>query len=361
MDFSTMVMSMYVEAEQDRGSDEPMLQAAVDQALAAARYGFNPWTTEHHFRGPWHSAPLQFAAWLAPQMPEDRYFGFGVVSLPYHHPVRLVEQMNLLDQLTRGRVLFGVGSGFPGLEPASSGLDPEYHRSGQATRDSLAVLERLWDYSSGDAPYEFDTGQWRGQVIKRVVPSAYRHRRPPLIRTARDAAATIDAASNGWSVFLGTYGAHLETQWPLYCKTLMQAGHGPDLVEDCLRWCTAEWRNVVVAEREDDVPDLVRAARQEQMDFREKYAGTATTVWWDARSAREKADSGDTSDVIGGTPEMIAGRVRELDDQGINHLLIRFLGQWQGRSRWVADQSMRLFSEQVMPQFTSTTLLADRS
>src|SRR5262249_12643377 len=91
VDFSTMVLSMWVDADDDPARDESILQAAVDQSLLAGRLGFNPWYTEHHFRGPWHSAPLEFAAYIAPQLPPERRLGFGVLGVPHHHPVRLVE------------------------------------------------------------------------------------------------------------------------------------------------------------------------------------------------------------------------------------------------------------------------------
>src|SRR6185437_8731453 len=114
------------------------------------------------FRGSWNASPMQFAAYIAPQIPAERYLGFGVLLLPFYHPVRLVEQMNLLDQLTKGHTLFGLGSGFAGLEPASAGLTPEYHGSGQATRDSFAAVEQLWAYETGDPPLEINTELYRG-------------------------------------------------------------------------------------------------------------------------------------------------------------------------------------------------------
>ena len=89
-----MVLSMYVDVGDDKGAtDERILDAAVEQSLLAGKLGFNPWYTEHHFRGPWHSSPLQFAAYIAPQLPPGRRLGFGVLSVPYYHPVRLAEQM----------------------------------------------------------------------------------------------------------------------------------------------------------------------------------------------------------------------------------------------------------------------------
>jgi alkanesulfonate monooxygenase SsuD/methylene tetrahydromethanopterin reductase-like flavin-dependent oxidoreductase (luciferase family) len=97
MDFSTMVLTMYVAVEDSPETDERILGIAVEQSLLAAQLGYNPWFTEHHFRGSWHSNPIQFASYIAPQVPKDTYLGFGVLSMPYYHPVRLVESMNQLD------------------------------------------------------------------------------------------------------------------------------------------------------------------------------------------------------------------------------------------------------------------------
>jgi alkanesulfonate monooxygenase SsuD/methylene tetrahydromethanopterin reductase-like flavin-dependent oxidoreductase (luciferase family) len=359
MDFSTMVLSMYVDADEDPAEDERVLQAAIEQSLLAGELGFNPWYTEHHFRGPWHSAPIQFAAYIAPQLPKDRYLGFGVLSVPYHHPVRLVEQMNLLDQLTKGHALFGLGSGFPGIEPASAGLDVDYHRSGQATRDSLEVMERLWSFAPGDPPYEFETKLHRGRVVKRIAPSAHGRRRPTIIRTARNDEATREAATRGWPAFLGSFGANLETQLPLYRSVLEGAGHPQAVVGECLRWSTVDWLSVIVTERAEDAERLVELARRERMLLRERFLahapepvhGPAIAKPGAAPTPAQFAAGGDMTDVIAGTPEQVADDVRRLQELGVNHLLLRFLGEWHGATRWIAEQSMRLFSEQVMPEF----------
>jgi alkanesulfonate monooxygenase SsuD/methylene tetrahydromethanopterin reductase-like flavin-dependent oxidoreductase (luciferase family) len=361
VDFSTMVLSMYVDADEDPAEDERILQAAIEQSLLAGELGYNPWYTEHHFRGPWHSAPIQFAAYIAPQLPPERRLGFGVLSVPYHHPARLVEQMNLLDQLTRGHTLFGLGSGFPGIEPLSAGLDPEYHRSGQAARDSLAVMERLWSFAPGDPPYEFDIPLWRGRVVKRVAPSAFRARRPTIIRTARNDGATREAAERGWPAFLGAFGADLATQLPLYRATLEGAGHADEVVAECLRWSTVDWLSVVVTEREEDSERLVGLARRERMQLRARFLahapepvhGPAIAKQGAAPTPAQFAAGEDMRDVIAGTPEQVGEHVRRLQDLGVNHLLLRFLGEWHGSTRWISEQSMRLFSEQVMPEFVA--------
>src|SRR5437588_10979868 len=107
---------MYLDNEDRPEDDERILQVAIDQSLTCGELEMNPFYTEHHFRGPWHSSPMQFASYIAAKLPPERYQGFAVISTPYYNPVRLVEGMNLLDQLTRGHALFGLGSGFPGIE-----------------------------------------------------------------------------------------------------------------------------------------------------------------------------------------------------------------------------------------------------
>src|SRR5476649_1373278 len=173
MDFSTMVLTMFVPRDDGPPSDERVMNVAIEQSLLAGELGYNPWFTEHHFRGPWHSNPMQFAAYVAAQIPADRYLGFGVLSTPYYNPVRLVESMNLLDQLTHGRTLFGLGSGFPGTEPLGLGVEKEYHGSGRAAADTLEVMNRLWDFRSGDPEYTFELPTNRGTIRRRVVPGPY--------------------------------------------------------------------------------------------------------------------------------------------------------------------------------------------
>jgi alkanesulfonate monooxygenase SsuD/methylene tetrahydromethanopterin reductase-like flavin-dependent oxidoreductase (luciferase family) len=359
MDFSAMVLALYVDADDSPQEDERILGLAVEQSLLAGNLGLNPWYTEHHFRGPWHSAPMQFAAFVAARLPEEVFLGFGVLSVPFYHPVRLVEQMNLLDQLTHGRVLFGLGSGFPGVEPASAGLSEEHHGSGRATREALEIMERLWDYRTGDEPYAFDTGRYSGRIVKRVMPSAYRHRRPKIIRTARNDLALIDAASRGWPVFLGTFGTDLGTQVATYRRELEAARHPSAVVEECLRWSTVDWLSVLVAPTDAEAAELFEEARAERLETRRRFLdrhasqvhGPAIATGPGGPTPADFAQGRDMLNTIAGSPDTVSREVQKLADLGVNHLLLRFLGEWTGATRPIIEQSMQLFSEHVMPRF----------
>ncbi len=83
---------------------------ALIQALDRLGYA-EAWIGEHHSGGAQTIAsPELFLAVLAERTRHLR-LGTGVVSLPYHHPLDVAERMVLLDHLTRGRVMLGVGSG----------------------------------------------------------------------------------------------------------------------------------------------------------------------------------------------------------------------------------------------------------
>ena len=207
MQFSAMTMNMWFPTSDGGDDDNRIIEMAAEQSIWFAERGYHVWFTDHHFRGPWHSNPLQFASYIAPLIPRDRYLGFGVLSIPFYHPVRLVESINLLDQLTKGRVLIGVGSGWQGTEPNGLGIDAEAHASGRLAEETLDVMERLWSFKYGDPEYSFSVGNFSGRIKRRVTPAPYSKPYPTLIRVATREAGIVRAAQKGWPVFVGVLGA----------------------------------------------------------------------------------------------------------------------------------------------------------
>jgi alkanesulfonate monooxygenase SsuD/methylene tetrahydromethanopterin reductase-like flavin-dependent oxidoreductase (luciferase family) len=104
---------------------------------------------------------------------------------------------------------------------------------------------------------------------------------------------------------------------------------------------------------------LVGQARAERMELRERFLRRSdaplhgpTSVNGNGRSsASQFAAGGDMSRVIAGSPDTVADEVQKVAALGINHLLVRFLGEWHGETRWIFEQSMQLFAERVMPLF----------
>ena len=88
------------------------LQQDIELVCLLDRLGYDEaWFGEHHSGGvELINDPLMFIAHVAPQTRHLR-LGSGVVSLPYHNPLWVADRLALLDHLTRGRVMLGVGPG----------------------------------------------------------------------------------------------------------------------------------------------------------------------------------------------------------------------------------------------------------
>jgi alkanesulfonate monooxygenase SsuD/methylene tetrahydromethanopterin reductase-like flavin-dependent oxidoreductase (luciferase family) len=358
MQFSAMTMNMFFPSGDDPGDDNRIVEMAVAQSIWLAELGYHVWFTDHHFRGPWHSNPMQFAAYVAPLIPRDRYMGFGVLSIPFYHPLRLVESMNLLDQLTKGKVLFGVGSGWQGTEPTGLGVDPESHASGRLAEETLDVMERLWSFRNGDPEYSFSVGSNSGRIKRRVMPAPYSKPYPTIIRVATREAGLVRAAQKGWPVFVGVLGADLHQQMQIYRRALDEANHPQPVKDNCLRWCSYDWIGVTVADTEEEALAREKAARAETMVIRTSYAqrhgkmdGPALKPLPGESRADSYAKGGDMKATIAGTPDAVAAKVRQLADMGINHLHLRFLGEWDGETRYVFKESAELFAKEVLPRF----------
>lgn len=140
------------EAE-ERGENAPESPAVPDQqifreelalAIEADRLGFDSvWTVEHHFT-PYTmiTNPLQYLTYVA-GVTEHVDLGTMVTVLPWHHPVRVVEDVSMLQAFLgdRRRVIAGVGRGLARREFRGLGLDQSEARG--LFDESLQIVRNL--------------------------------------------------------------------------------------------------------------------------------------------------------------------------------------------------------------------------
>jgi len=106
--------------------------------------GYNEaWIGEHHSGGfEIVACPEIFVAGAAARTRHIE-LGTGVVSLPYHHPLTVAGRITLLDQMMRGRLLFGVGPGALVGDAYRMGIDPANQR--RMMNESLDAIVPLLD------------------------------------------------------------------------------------------------------------------------------------------------------------------------------------------------------------------------
>ncbi len=131
------------------------LQRDLELIVLLDRLGFDEvWVGEHHSAGTEIiSSPEVFIAAAAERTRRIK-LGTGVVSLPYHHPLWVADRAMLLDHLTRGRFMLGVGPGSLPTDAAMVGLEPELLRP-RLEEGLQAVLHLL----SSDEPLSMET-EW---------------------------------------------------------------------------------------------------------------------------------------------------------------------------------------------------------
>ncbi|MSO36691.1 MAG: LLM class flavin-dependent oxidoreductase [Acidimicrobiia bacterium] len=88
------------------------LERDLDLIVHLDKLGFDEaWVGEHHSGGYEMIASPEVFIGVAAERTKRIKLGTGVSSLPYHHPLLLADRMVLLDHLTRGRTMLGIGPG----------------------------------------------------------------------------------------------------------------------------------------------------------------------------------------------------------------------------------------------------------
>lgn len=117
---------------------------ATAQIAAAEQLGFSSaWVAQHHFHALEGGlpAPAVFLASVAAQTTTIR-LGFGVITLPLEHPIRVAEDLAVLDEISGHRVEVGFGTGGTPSSFTAFGFDSADRR--QIYADHLRVVTDAW-------------------------------------------------------------------------------------------------------------------------------------------------------------------------------------------------------------------------
>jgi alkanesulfonate monooxygenase SsuD/methylene tetrahydromethanopterin reductase-like flavin-dependent oxidoreductase (luciferase family) len=133
-------------------TDRQVVQEEVQLGVLADDLGFDAlWPVEHHFAD-YAFCPdnTLFLAHMAARTSRIS-LGTGAVILPWNDPLRVAERIALLDDLSDGRVLFGVGRGLARREYEGFGIpmDESRERFDEAARMVINALETGWIEGNG--------------------------------------------------------------------------------------------------------------------------------------------------------------------------------------------------------------------
>jgi limonene 1,2-monooxygenase len=113
------------------------------------------WIGEHHSAGTEIIASPEIFIAAAAERTRHIKLGTGVISVSYHNPLWVAERAVLLDHLTRGRFMLGLGPGSLPTDAAMIGLDQSQ------TRDLLAEgVDIIMRLLRTDEPVTFKNERW---------------------------------------------------------------------------------------------------------------------------------------------------------------------------------------------------------
>lgn len=126
-----------------RQPSDRLYREILDQIAWADNNGFDDvWLSEHHFiEDGYLPSILPIAAAVAARTKEIRIIS-GVLLMPFHNPVRLAEDIAVVDVMSGGRLELGVGVGFKHEEFESFGVP--FKERGARTNQSLEIIRRLF-------------------------------------------------------------------------------------------------------------------------------------------------------------------------------------------------------------------------
>ncbi len=306
---------------------------------AAGFYGYH--VAEHH------ATPLGVApspgVWLAAIAQRTKRLRFGplVYLLPLYHPIKLLEEICMLDQLSGGRLLLGVGRGISPIELRYYGLDPEQTPSMYA--EALEVILR--GMRGGTLTFEGKHYQYRDVPIE-IEPFQRPH--PPLWYGLGRVDAVPWAAANKVNIVGNLFSEGMRTLTDRYRQEWASLGHAP---EDMPLMGTG--RHVVVAETEREALEVARRGYDKwRASFLKLWIQHGMMPAMHAVFPEKFETAQEQGRAVAGTPDQVRDfLLREVKAGGLNYLLCRFaFGDITGDE---ALHSVNLFVKHVMPDLTA--------
>lgn len=309
---------------------------SLEEVLLAEELGFDSvWLSEHHgVRNHYWGTPLMcLAAYVA--RTTHITVGSNVIILPFYHPLRVAEETVLLDSMSGGRFVLGVGMGYREDEYRMFGID--HGTKGSRYEEGLKLLRTLMD--GGRVDFEGRFFQLHGGTLEP------RPTRPIPIwaggwgeQNLRRAAKYADAWLPGPTADLNKLVACRDT----YRHYLQKTGK-PEPLEKPLT------RELIITETDKQAREA--AEKYLLVNYRDEYAGG----WGHPLLSADPAEAADL-DRIGanrflvGSPETVIKGIRFFVNAfGANQMIFRLYAP--GTPHDFILREIRLLGRYVLPAF----------
>ncbi len=306
-----------------RGDLKEVYERAMERVLIMDQNAYDAvWIAEHHFSTysvcpSIHMMGVHFAA-----ATKNLRIGTGVSLAAFYNPIRLAEEVALLDVLSGGRVNWGAGSGFDPNEFRVFGIDRDERHT--RFRESVAIVLEAW--KSDRLNYH---GKYQQYDDVEVLPKPVQNPMPVWLAASSPEAITW-SGENGFQIMQDphTSMSGIRSKRNTYEQALLTSGHQRDNGDIPVA------RLMAIAETEEQAKQVAIKGAE----------WTTSSYAKGIPSHQEEPDPIDryVNDVIlWGCPERVADTLLRYEEEyGLNYLLCAPL----------SNQSFHLFNEKVLPR-----------
>lgn len=312
------------------------------------------WIGEHHSAG--HeviASPEVFIAAAAERTLRIR-LGTGVVSIPYHHPFNVADRAVLLDHLTRGRFMLGVGPGALPSDAFMLGIDPVDQR-----RMMEEGLEAILALMTSDEPVNRET-DWFALRDARLQLRPYTQPHPEIAVAATFSPAGPRTAGRFGAGVLTISATRPEVQMVLANHWRVAEERAAEYGQTVDR---SAWRlvgPVHLAETREQAKRDVEFGLKEWVDYFQHVAAFAIAPG-SSDAAGDLADAlVEGGAAVIGTPDDAVAQIEKLVEISGGFGCFLFLAHdWANRE--ATRRSYELFARFVMPRFQGQLDRLERS
>jgi len=315
----------------------------------ADRAGFFAYHLAEHHGTPLSTAPSPNLFFMAlAQRTRQLRFGPMVYLLPMYHPIRLIEEICILDQWSGGRLEVGVGRAASPYEAALYGSGMAEARA--ETHEALALITS--GLASGEV--DFEGKYYRLKDVKLLLRPAQRPY-PPLWYPTANIGSIPWIGEQGFSLlllFLWSSPAQIGEQLTAYRRALAEHAGRPGRFNGHVADPNHGFGiQIYVADTDDEAR---RVAREAHAVFFENF----NYLWAEHGDHARHAARADFDRFVGqglmtcGSPETVRAKLQEyLDITGSNYLAGVFAFGGLGEQQIM--RSLHLFTTQVMPRLSA--------
>ncbi|MBV9251313.1 MAG: LLM class flavin-dependent oxidoreductase [Acetobacteraceae bacterium] len=332
-------------ADDGRVIDETLREARLTDEL-----GFDVlWLAEHHFDGICaYVDPISFAAALAVATKHVK-LGFAVAQMSLHHPIRMAEQLALIDHISKGRLIVGLGRGtaYNIYDYQGYGIDPDEAQA--RFEEAESIMFAAWK----SEPLEHH-GRFWNLKLPMLRPAPYTKPHPSVIRSASTEEGMLNIARHGRPFMMNVQSNEVTRhRLELYRQTLRDIGFTEEAVARNVEQCWV-WRNVFVAETDAEAERIAipafeamhaqRSAMRERV-YREQGVSLVPMPAPGAAPAARKVVE---HSLIFGSPATVSEKLAAVQAIGVGGVIMQFrLGPMSHED---TARSLTLFRQQVMPE-----------